>query len=99
MDSACPLHWNVLPDIMNASKRKKKKAKTLSYHSNQFIVSTLFLDLVWTLPSDKHRLVFEKFAKETTGLASKCIAIKMNYLEPLKGNIFYYDPDSFPTNL
>lgn len=23
----------------------------------------------------------------------------MNYLEPLRGNIFYYNPDSFPTNL
>lgn len=50
----------------NASFKKKK----LSNHSNQFIVSTLFLDLVWTLLSDKRRLVFEKFAKETTGLAS-----------------------------
>lgn len=78
---------------------KKKNKHKLSNHSNQFIVSTLFLDLVWTLPSDKRRLVFEKFAKETTGLASLGIAIKMNYLEPLKRNIFYYDPDAFPTNL
>lgn len=73
--------------------------KKLSNHSNQFIVSTLFLDLVWTLPLDKRRLVFEKFAKETTALASYGTVIKMNYLKPLKRNIFYYDPDAFPTNL
>lgn len=44
---------------------------------------------MWTLPLDKRRLVFEKFAKETTALASYGTVIKMNYLKPLKRDIFY----------